>query len=89
MWRYGLPVPSNASIAASTTAESRSALVASPGLAVWMAPSASLSRLDEGGPVVQVDDGRDSALLSHGVGLGVVADEAVTLCPLACSSASM
>jgi hypothetical protein len=44
IWRYGLPVPSKALVTASTTAESRSALVASPGLAVWMAPSAAASR---------------------------------------------
>ena len=43
IWRYGLPVPSKALVTASTTAESRSALVASPGLAVWIAPSAPAS----------------------------------------------
>ena len=42
-------MPSNASIAASTTAESRFALVSSPGLAVWMAASTSLSRLTTAG----------------------------------------
>src|ERR687891_706546 len=43
MCRYGLPVPSKALIAASATAASMSALVASPGLAVWIAASTSPS----------------------------------------------
>jgi hypothetical protein len=47
---YGLPVDEYAPTAASTTAESRSALVASPGLAVWTAPSASLKALATAGP---------------------------------------
>ena len=45
MCRYGLPVPAKAPIAASIIAASKSALVASPGLATWMAPSAWLSSL--------------------------------------------
>ena len=70
-----MPVPVKASIAASTTAESRLALVSSPGLAVWTAPSASLSRLSYRRPVVEVDDGRGGAAGGDDVGLGVVADE--------------
>ena len=42
-------VAANAPVTASTTAESRFALVASPGLAVWMAPSASRSSLATAG----------------------------------------
>ena len=70
-----MPVPSKASIAASTTAESRFALVSSPGLAVWMAPSASLSRLTTAGRVVEIDDRRGDAAGGDGLGLRVVADE--------------
>ena len=70
-----MPVPANASIAASTTAESRSALVASPGLAVWMAASASLEQAHDRRPVVEVDDGRRGAAGGDDVRLGVVADE--------------
>jgi hypothetical protein len=54
---------------ASTTAESRSALVASPGLAVWIAPSALLSRL------AKVDHGCGGPARRDEVGLRVVADE--------------
>ena len=70
-----MPVPANASITASATAESRSALVASPGLAVWMAPSASLEQARNRRPVVEVDHGRRGAAGGDGVRLGVVADE--------------
>ena len=68
-------MPVNASIAASTTAESRSALVASPGLAVWMAAVSVAQQAQDGRPVVEVDDGRCGAAGGDGLGLGVVADE--------------
>ena len=68
-------MPANASIAASATAESRFALVASPGLAVWMAPSASLEQPHDRRPIVEVDHDRRGAAGGDGVGLGVVADE--------------
>ena len=75
MWMYGFPVPANASIAASTTAESRFALVSSPGLAVWMAPSVPLSRSHDRGLLVEIDHGRRGATRRDALGLVVVADE--------------
>ena len=43
---------------ASAMAESRSALVASPGLAVWIDPSKSDQHVHDRGSVVQIDNGR-------------------------------
>src|SRR3984885_12940852 len=82
MGTYGLPVPAKASIAASATAPSRSALVASPGLAVWTAPSASLNALTTAGRSVQIDDNRGGPLGSDGVGLSVVTDKCGHLVPM-------
>jgi hypothetical protein len=70
-----LPLPANASIAASATAASRSALVASPGLAVWIAPSASRQQPGHLRPVVEVDHGRRCATRRDDVGLRAAADE--------------
>ena len=56
--------------------------MASPGLAVWMAPSASLEQLGHGGSIVEVDDGRGSALGGDGVGLRVVADKCGDVVPV-------
>ena len=75
MWMYGLPVPSNASIAASTTAVSRSALVASPGLARWMAAVRAAQHVHDGRAVVEVDDDRCGAARRGDVGLLLTADE--------------
>ena len=81
-------MPANASIAASATAESRSALVASPGLAVWMAPSALLEQARDRRSIVEVDHGRGGAAGGDDVGLGVVADERGHLVAVLCSSVS-
>ena len=56
--------------------------MASPGLAVWMAPSASLSSLGDGGSIVEIDDGRGSALGSDGFGLSVVTHEGGHVVPV-------
>ena len=47
--QVGLARSCDASTAASTTAESKSALVASPELALWMAPSVLVSRRTRAG----------------------------------------
>jgi hypothetical protein len=72
---YGLPDDEYASTAASTTAESRSALVASPGLAVWTAPSAPLKASADSRPVVKIDDGAFARRSATDRGLLLVADE--------------
>ena len=49
--------------------------MASPGLAVWMAPSASAEQPRDGRPVVEVDHDRRGAAGGDGVRLGIVPDE--------------
>ena len=70
-----MPVPANASITASTTAESRFALVASAGTGRVDGPVRTAEQPGEGRPVVEVDHDRSGAAGGDVVGLGVVADE--------------
>jgi len=71
-----------------STAESRSALVSSPGLAVWMAPSASLRRSTTAGlswrsTTTGLTPGPATVLACASSGTS-----AVTSCPCSCNSAS-
>jgi hypothetical protein len=76
----GLPVPAYALIAASTTAESKSALAASPGLAVGRV-RITKQRHDPRS-IVEVDHGRGGAAGCDDVGLIVVADERCHVMPM-------
>jgi hypothetical protein len=78
----GLPVPAYALIAASTTAESRSALAASPGLAVWMGRVRITKQRHDPRSIVEVDHGRGGAAGCDDVGLIVVADERCHVMPM-------
>ena len=63
--------------------------MASPGLAVWTAPSVWLRRVYDGGSVVQVNNGRLGAAIRHGSCLGVIAYQGCHLVPVCVKTPSV
>ena len=77
---YGLPVPANASIAASTTAESSSALVSSPAVASSQARGGRLARARPTHVLTELQehDHEVIALVRDGAQADIVADRGAT-----------